>query len=634
MHLLSCRSKVKGGEPSPRLFLSSTTPTPTPTPPSRDGSPRFPERKESRRDWSESTQSFVRETDEAFKAVGNALDEAMVAVSPTRPSLEAAYEQKSTETIKPTGPKKPEIRITMESARPSVKRRPSKVSNPDEHLKSPTRTSSVKKSKRKNPRRRRVQIVSKRGSRWALPDNVTEFLNEHWVYPRIEADEMLPPSRLEEIRRSKISRLEVADLLDVPKQSETDDSETPIDAFHLQDLPSRIGAAGVRLSKISESMPTPPKRPDPPAPILWVSPDGAVTRRDFSAPLLIRREQPLPMPAKGNDLKFKDLSFPAPPAKNPARALRQKQVQMPTIEEIIAGPSKALPVPKPKANPTPKPEDKGKAKAVKPKVAKPKERPDPAHSDYVYFKSAPYSLTMPTFKHGPIRFTKATLGLEPQLPPDELLDWTSFQMAILGDAGDVFAESDEFTTRRRSEGEDTDDLASWLAGHGVSGCGSLITRRPGRDASKPPDLVSSSSSKSNSAAPSPASEKSDAPIPVDAEHPNGYWNEASVDATRLVRHHLGMRSCSVKRWTVEGHPKRPAGSKSFGDAFGFPQDKKRRESLESLPQSPMLDLVQSRDYTGKEYTVPMGYNLGHDLGDYLAWESNQMFTGQDQAELP
>jgi hypothetical protein len=314
---------------------------------------------------------------------------------------------------------------------------------------------------------------------------------------------------------------------------------------------------------------------------------------------------------------------------------------MPNIEEIMTGTGAgAGPGPAPgnkKALPVPKQQKVSAAAASrppKPRTARPNNRRrDTACSDYVYFESTPYTLTMPSFRHGPIRFTKATLGLEPQLLPDETLDWTAFQMAILGDAGDVFAESDEFTTRRRSEGENTDDLAAWLEGHGLSGCGSLVTSRSECEASsRVPSLVLSPSNKSDdsSASSSPATQTGDLPIPVRSEHPNGFWNEASVvDAARFAPSGPG---CGVKRWTVEGHPKRPAASKRSKSGSG----RLRRESLDSLPQSPMLDLVMNRDCFGKEYTVPMGYNLGHDLGDYLAWETTQVFTGPEaeESELP
>lgn len=59
--------------------------------------------------------------------------------------------------------------------------------------------------------------------------------------------------------------------------------------------------------------------------------------------------------------------------------------------------------------------------------------------------------------------------------------------------------------------------------------------------------------------------------------------------------------------------------------------------MDSLPQSPMLNLEFMEDVKGEEYVVPMGYNLSHDLGDFLAWEAQNVWGdgfGVDEAELP
>jgi len=39
-----------------------------------------------------------------------------------------------------------------------------------------------------------------------------------------------------------------------------------------------------------------------------------------------------------------------------------------------------------------------------------------------------------------------------------------------------------------------------------------------------------------------------------------------------------------------------------------------------LPPSPMLDLVIPSLNKDNE-VIPMGFNLGHDLGDFLRWEA-------------
>ncbi|KAK3906919.1 hypothetical protein C8A05DRAFT_11404 [Staphylotrichum tortipilum] len=48
------------------------------------------------------------------------------------------------------------------------------------------------------------------------------------------------------------------------------------------------------------------------------------------------------------------------------------------------------------------------------------------------------------------------------------------------------------------------------------------------------------------------------------------------------------------------------------------------DSIHSLPQSPMMDLVISHDVEGNDYMVPMGFNLTHDLGDFLKWHAEHV----------
>lgn len=242
---------------------------------------------------------------------------------------------------------------------------------------------------------------------------------------------------------------------------------------------------------------------------------------------------------------------------------------------------------------------------------------------------------MSTFRHGPIRIAKADIALAYSSSKlataalDNSLDWTAFQVAILGGAGDLYGESTDYS-RRAEEEEDVDDLREWFSEFGFAGCGRLdrgtqpgtpVTERGG----------------------SPASTRSSQsgrllPIPVEKEFTTGFWSHArSGDevgreaSSRFDR----ARSVGLRRWTVEGHPKRYE---------GMSIDSSRRpsvDSMASLPQSPMLDLVVSKDSDGNEYVVPMGYNLSHDLGDYLNYEAENVyaaaFYGEEEGgevELP
>jgi hypothetical protein len=71
-----------------------------------------------------------------------------------------------------------------------------------------------------------------------------------------------------------------------------------------------------------------------------------------------------------------------------------------------------------------------------------------------------------------------------------------------------------------------------------------------------------------------------------------------------------------------------------GQATTTPTRRTRSPSMDSLPQSPMMDLVVSHDVEGNEYMVPMGFNLSHDLGDFLTWHAEHvsgMFGGGEGA---
>jgi hypothetical protein len=218
---------------------------------------------------------------------------------------------------------------------------------------------------------------------------------------------------------------------------------------------------------------------------------------------------------------------------------------------------------------------------------------------------------------------------------DDSLDWTAFQMAILGGAGDFYGEATDYSRRSAGEEDEVRDLCEWFAGFGFDGCGRLDsgTATPasplgevdiGEDCS-PVSTVSSLSSGML------------LPIPVEKEFPGGFWGARSGEdngAEASSRFERG-RSVGLRRWTVEGHPKRYEGS--VNGEGKRPSD---ADSVASLPQSPMLDLVVSRDSDGNEYVVPMGYNLGHDLGDFLRWEAENVYVsefgqGDDvEAELP
>jgi hypothetical protein len=244
---------------------------------------------------------------------------------------------------------------------------------------------------------------------------------------------------------------------------------------------------------------------------------------------------------------------------------------------------------------------------------------------------------MRTFRHGPIRIAKADVAPAYSASKlatavlDDSLDWTAFHMAILGGAGDLLGESTDYSRRDSAEEAEVDDLCEWFAGFGFAGYGTLGNGcRP--VSPRPSSTVTTTTTVEGKSCP-PAGDSSSRssesglhlPIPVEQEFPTGFWNgrlgqnETGKEAnTRFDR----ARSVGLRRWTLEGHPKRYEGNITMSI------DSSRRpsvDSLASLPQSPMLDLVVSQDVGGNEYVVPMGYNLSHDLGDFLIYEAQNLY---------
>jgi hypothetical protein len=139
------------------------------------------------------------------------------------------------------------------------------------------------------------------------------------------------------------------------------------------------------------------------------------------------------------------------------------------------------------------------------------------------------------------------------------LDWTAFQIAILGTTDEDHEGSDE----AQLDEAELDDITLWFSDFGF-GVGRLVKEKPKRKRIKV------------------------------------YLKDGNVQK-RTWRGILG-KDIVIKDDLEEV----PIGGVKTDD-----------ESVESLPLSPMLDLTPSCLH--KE-VIPMGYNLGHDIGDFLKWE--------------
>lgn len=198
--------------------------------------------------------------------------------------------------------------------------------------------------------------------------------------------------------------------------------------------------------------------------------------------------------------------------------------------------------------------------------------PKPTHSfaptedaESFFWHSTPFSMNMPTFRHGRIRIRKPyCLG--------DIREGTSFQVATLGGADDSSSDSPYFS---RHTDDERDDILAWFADFGFESEGRLVrTRHSAPARSKVHSHVRAISSASSSALPSHE------------------WLPSTPSRS-------GHR-CQIKM--SEGW--------------------RAQDSAESPPQSPMADLRFMGDGADGDFVV-MGFNLGHDCKGYLEWASEQ-----------
>lgn len=635
-------------------------------------------------------------------------------------------------------------------------------STPKSSTFSPLPTSEVNSSHSKSGHRPH-HSYSRSLSRWNLKaDNVTEKLFNgslgRFGLHKIEADEVVTPGQVQQYRQSRIAKAQAEAQAESLRSnsseslrstagsiggihSDANSVNTPVEPFHLQDLPSRIGSSGVNLNVLSPviEVATPnssmfdSENDTKQGPIFWTEPrdPNAATKQTGHEQTQLETPPPTPpqpspsayasavTPAPGEyDVRMpvRSQSYPNAPIGTPVQATHRRAnssgSHIPALESIpevkISLPQTYL------APPTPEPDNKDQ----------PGGRPagDAATSPYfeeddehIFLQSTTYTQTMPTFQHGRIQLAKADLinngminSFESKLlsSPDEGLDWTAYQMAILGGAGDLLSDPSDFLSRDSHE-DLVDDLCDWFGGLGLpmDSLGTLVTeqeekRRTRADAAGMPATLSTPASSYLPPPPQPAAtnppaaatrsfhdpslshsinhvvsgdlpptrtsgETGDAqamemgqaqsmPIPISSEHPSGFWNtRPALDAGRLFK---GGEGCGIKRWTLEGHPKRyqgpgidvhranaehtigsgggdgglvkpsPGRHGGFLEEAGAAARRTTRQSVDSLPQSPMLDLVMTTAVDGSKEFVPMGYNLGHDLGDFLKWETENVYA--------
>lgn len=537
-------------------------------------------------------QQFMQETEDAFKAIGSTLSSVPVhsisTPNTTKPaSLELPRHQ---EPAPPTPP--PKESPIPPSKSPSAKTSPAPGPSPANNT--PKSNLSVQKPKRKKSKKSKKirsmrstrkptapKQVAKSGPRWTLSENVSELLSGK-LFHRIEADEMLTPDQIEAFKQQRITKLQVDKMVQALEHELVD---TPVESFHLDDFPSRAGSLDSLTSAeaLREEQPT------------VTFPDDLI-RRDFT-PERQHHKETIPSSSGQRPAAHKSNTVPVASSRHVRSASRKAMTELPII---------------PESNTTPRTSD-----GFQLSNDSHESLGHSSTSEYVYLRSPAYSLAAPAFRHGPIRLAKSNVMQEMKLVGEDGLDWTAFQMAILGGAGDLlFPDGDDMPDGE--EAREAAGIAEWWNSWNFESAGGLVTR--------------------DYEAPSPTSTLSGDEIPDlaygETESSNLYsprhtWQETPRN-TPVSGLRLNLDYAEAKKL---------APSRYFTDSQGnvnemWRQDSEQkevvvnRESVNSLPPSPMLDLRVIRSANGDDLdVVPMGYNLGHDLGDFLKWEAEHAYAG-------
>ncbi|KAL2125427.1 hypothetical protein VTJ04DRAFT_1792 [Mycothermus thermophilus] len=604
--------------------------------------------------------------------------------------------------------------------------------------------------------RRRPRATARQSSILQLTESAKDLFTIR-LFNRIEVDEMLPESTLREIRRSRAATWTKPPELgvthpDLKKAATMPAKSTPTPASESAKRPTLNISTETAIKdtaaprKSTESLGLKPDGEESKAPTSLSAtqapqPEGEAckyptpgqesvtlpdspTNKPYS-----NAEEALPIANKADDQQTtaaaptitaaKLTAAPInPPQKaplhrrNPSRQLPP----LPTIPEVVVTAAAEESAPATESNGKRKQTSDNNSKEAK---ARAELFSFPKSDKYIYLASNPYTMTMPTFRHGPIRLDKEELNIDnPAAAVDDTLDWTAFQMAILGGAGDFFSEPTDYSRPSERELDELEELTTWFQSFGFMGPGALVGPPPSPNGDlalrssiyswtpvmprTPGSSISSSSSGASTAGgAAPAFRRIDPPsiaVAPNTDSVGRFYPTATTGPApeAFARHRRSASSIAFgqpvavqkttkpqyqfnppqhtqfqqpqqqqqqqqlnnflapppyEATTAPTTPMRPrsmnhasslfsshhaasslAASNNYaitsstmpGQATTTPTRRTRSPSMDSLPQSPMMDLVVSHDVEGNEYMVPMGFNLSHDLGDFLTWHAEHV----------
>jgi hypothetical protein len=192
--------------------------------------------------------------------------------------------------------------------------------------------------------------------------------------------------------------------------------------------------------------------PPPRATSLTLTPPATPEPQDVFAKSLGARG-PKTANSSTNAMTYENILFPSPPRSRNGRLSPQDDHPLPNLPE---NPPAVLPPPKVRNNP--------------PGLSIPT-GPTP-RPGLITLSSTPFSLTYPLFRHGPVRVDQRREYFSPE---DESLDWTAFQISIIGvmDDNENVNDAPDLTECE----EELDDIVSWFSDFGFE-IGSMIKEGP------------------------------------------------------------------------------------------------------------------------------------------------------------
>jgi hypothetical protein len=570
----------------------------------------------------EDVNALIKDTNDALNEVGVALADAKAATKlwrattpPNTISSEEADSQRALPVVihssatvpndaakKPLGATQTQTRATVPGARYQSK------------IEKKKRDSTILK------KFQRTERSSNESSERMLPKwNISDVFSVKGLSKKfrgIEADELLTPERLQQIKQGAVTENSARKSSDSARSNDsatTDD--TPSDPFHLEELSSRLDAAKRQRSLSPES-----KQRKLYLEIHSLIDELTVVSRPEETTLVDDHELPPPTSTEAS-------LVPAHLRTNIQKESNPTTIVLPTIQELspFDFSTTCFPYNTPSQSPTVASGHEPASKFVNKKTPLPQN-----DQKNTYLPSTLYTRLSPNFLQGPIQISKSSIearrlenkytSLHTMWEEAEPVDWTAFQMATLGNS------LPENVPENNEEEDDRDDLCEWWEALAVGPPGKLVTEQ---DKGEPEDESLASSgilgvdeiAKAN--VDRGVKERTEEYVRELQELSSTFANSAPS-----LQNQAQHRKPQPFDW---GHHNRAELDSTSTTVMNSPAP----DTPGSLPPSPMFDLAapnESKLGKVEQTRVPMGFNLGHDLGDYLNWETRHVPAEENPLE--